>query len=109
VIIKASWLSDQSRELVVLCCLQTLAATPPGLELSHKAVFAGGPLFEVIIQDKCSPSGVARTTSGPVGVFKVFPNDKLAPVRESEKKIRKDFKDVYGNSLDRLRKHLKNK
>jgi hypothetical protein len=53
------------------------------------------------------PSGVARTTSGPVGVFKVLPNDKLAPVSESEHKIRKDFKDVYGDSLDQLRKHLK--
>lgn len=55
------------------------------------------------------PAGVARTTSGPVGVFKVLPNDKLSPVSESEHKIRKDFKAVYGNSLDRVRKHLKNK
>ena len=55
------------------------------------------------------PSGVARTTSGPIGVFKVLPNDKLAPVSESEHKIRKDFKDVYGNSLAQLRKHLKKK
>jgi hypothetical protein len=55
------------------------------------------------------PSGVARTTSGPVGVFKVLPNDKLAPVSESEHKIRKDFKDVYGNSLAQLRKASKNK
>jgi len=36
------------------------------------------------------PSGVARTIGGPVGVFKVLPNDKLAPVSESEHKIRKD-------------------
>ena len=55
------------------------------------------------------PSGVARTIGGPVGVFKVLPNDKLAPVSESEHKIRKDFKDVYGNSLAQVRKHLKNK
>ena len=55
------------------------------------------------------PSGVARTIGGPVGVFKVLPNDKLAPISESEHKIRKDFKDVYANSLDQVRKHLKQK
>jgi len=53
------------------------------------------------------PSGVARTFGGPVGVFKVLANDKLAPISESEHKIRKDFKDLYGNSLDQVRKHLK--
>ena len=53
------------------------------------------------------PSGVARTIGGPVGVFKVLPNDKLAPISESEHKIRKDFKDLYGNSLAQVRKHLK--
>lgn len=52
------------------------------------------------------PSGVARTMGGPVGVFKVLPNDKLAPISESDHKIRKDFKDIYGNSLDQVRKHL---
>ena len=55
------------------------------------------------------PSGIARTFGGPIGVFKVLPNDKLAPISESEHKIRKDFKDVFGNSLDQVRKHLKNK
>jgi len=55
------------------------------------------------------PSGVARSFGGPVGVFKVLPNDKLAPISESEHKIRKDFKDVYGNSLAQVRKHLKEK
>jgi len=55
------------------------------------------------------PSGVARTFGGPVGVFKLLPNEKLAPISESEHKIRKDFKDVFGNSLDQVRKHLKNK
>jgi hypothetical protein len=53
------------------------------------------------------PSGVARTMGGPVGVFKVLPNDKLAPISESDHKIRKDFKDVYGNSLAQVREHLK--
>ena len=53
------------------------------------------------------PSGVARTFGGPVGVFKVLPNDRLAPISESEHKIRKDFKDLYSNSLDQVRKHLK--
>ena len=53
------------------------------------------------------PSGVVRTFGGPVGVFKVLPNDKLAPISESEHKIRIDFKDLYGNSLDQVRKHLK--
>lgn len=55
------------------------------------------------------PSGVASTFGGPVGVFKVLPNDQLAPIGESEHKVRRDFKDMYGNSLDQLRKHLKNK
>jgi hypothetical protein len=55
------------------------------------------------------PTGVARTIGGPVGVFKVLPNDKLAPLSASEHKIRKDFKDMYGNSLDQVRKHLKHK
>jgi hypothetical protein len=53
------------------------------------------------------PSGVARTIGGPVGVFKVLPNDKLAPISESEHKIRKDLKDVYGNLLAQVREHLK--
>jgi hypothetical protein len=53
------------------------------------------------------PSGLARTVGGPVGVFKVLPNGKLAPISESDHKIRKDFKDLYGNSLDQVRKHLK--
>ena len=52
------------------------------------------------------PSGTAWTIGGPVGVFKVLPNDKLAPISESDHKIRKDFKDLYGNLLDQLRKHL---
>ena len=50
------------------------------------------------------PSGVVRTFGGPVGVFKVLPNDKLAPISESDHKIRKDFKDVYGNSLEQVRR-----
>ena len=54
------------------------------------------------------PSGAARTFGGPIGVFKILPNDKLAPISESEHKVRKDFKDMFGNSLDQLRKHLKN-
>jgi len=51
--------------------------------------------------------GIPQTMGGPVGVFKVLPNDKLAPISESDHKIRKDFKDVYGNSLEQVRKHLK--
>lgn len=54
------------------------------------------------------PSGVARTIGGPVGVFRVLQNEKLVPIRDSEHKIRRDFKDQY-NSLDKLRKHLKHK
>jgi hypothetical protein len=46
--------------------------------------------------------------AGGISAEEVLRNDKLAPVSESEHKIRKDFKDVYGNSLDQLRKHLKN-
>lgn len=53
------------------------------------------------------PSGLARTFGGPIGVFKVLKNDKLAPISESDHKIRKDFKDLYGSSLDQVRKHLK--
>lgn len=52
-------------------------------------------------------SGFPHTVGGPVGVFKVLPNDKLAPIGESDHKIRKDFKDLYGNSLAQIRKHLK--
>jgi hypothetical protein len=55
------------------------------------------------------PSGVARTVGGPVGVFRLLQNDKLAPISETEHKIRRDFKDGYANSLDLLRKHLKHK
>ena len=55
------------------------------------------------------PSGGAWTIGGPVGVFKVLPNDNLAPISESDHKIRKDFKDLHGNSVDQLRKHLKNR
>jgi len=53
------------------------------------------------------PSGVARTFGGPIGVFKVLPNDKLAPIRDSENKVRRDFKDKYESSLAVLRRHLK--
>lgn len=53
------------------------------------------------------PSGVARTVGGPVGVFKVLQNDKLSPISDSEHKIRRDFKEIYANSLENLRKHLK--
>ena len=55
------------------------------------------------------PSGVARTIGGPVGVFRVLQNEKLVPISESEHKIRRDFKDQYSHSLDKLRKHLKHK
>jgi len=52
------------------------------------------------------PNGTARTVGGPVGVFKVLSNNKIAPVRESEHRIPKDFKERFGNSLDQIRKHL---
>jgi hypothetical protein len=55
------------------------------------------------------PSGTAQTVGGPVGVFKILQNDKVLPLRESEHRIRKDFKEKYGNSLAELRKHLKRK
>jgi len=79
--------------------VQQFVADYPEYELSQKYVL----LITLY------PSGIARTFGGPVGVFKVLPNDKLAPISESEHKIRKDFKDVFGNSLDQVRKHLKNK
>ena len=62
-------------------------------------------LLIVVLQ----PTGTAWTMGGPVGVFKVLNNDKLIPVRESEHRIHKDFKEKYGNSLERLRRHLKQK
>ena len=55
------------------------------------------------------PTGTAWTMGGPIGVFRVIKNDKVEPVRESEHRIHKDFKETYGNSLERLRKHLKQK
>lgn len=58
------------------------------------------------------PSGAARTFGGPVGVFKVLQNDKLAPIAETKHRghrIRRDFKELYGDSLAILRKHLKQK
>lgn len=53
------------------------------------------------------PAGTARTIGGPVGVFRILQNEKVVPLRESEHRIRKDFKEEYGNSLELLRKHLK--
>lgn len=55
------------------------------------------------------PTGTAWTIGGPVGVFRVVNDDKVVPVRESEHRVHKDFKEKYGNSLERLRKHLKRK
>jgi hypothetical protein len=58
------------------------------------------------------PSGAARTFGGPVGDFRVQQNDKLAGVAETrhrDHKVRRDFKELYGNSLENLRKHLKEK
>lgn len=55
------------------------------------------------------PNGTAGTIGGPVGAFRIIGDDTLLPVRESEHRILKDFKDNYGNSLERLRKHLKDK
>jgi len=54
------------------------------------------------------PTGAARTFGGPVGVFKVE-NGKVLPIRDTEHRIKKDFKETYGNSLDRLKRHLKRK
>jgi len=53
------------------------------------------------------PSGVASIAGGPVGVFTVDKNGKALPLTESEHRLRKDFQEKYGNSLDQLRKHLK--
>ncbi len=71
----------------------------PGYELNQK----------YLLLINLYPSGVAGVVGGPVGVFKVLPNDKLAPISESEHKIRRDFKDAYGNSLIKLRTHLQQK
>ena len=53
------------------------------------------------------PSGVAHTFGGPIGVFRVLEDDKLVPIGESEHRTRRDFKDLYGNSLETLRTHFK--
>jgi hypothetical protein len=52
------------------------------------------------------PAGTARTVGGPVGVFRVLPNNKIVPVHESEHRIPKDLKERFGNSLDEIRKAL---
>lgn len=51
------------------------------------------------------PSGTAQTIGGPIGVFRILQNDKVLPIRESEHRIHKDFKEKYGSSLGELRKH----
>ena len=56
---------------------------------------------------KLYSNGTAWTVGGPVGVFKILHNDKVLPVRESGHQIQKDFKEKHGNSLERLRAHLK--
>lgn len=53
------------------------------------------------------PSGVARTLGGPVGVFNIDSKGQALPVSESDHRVRKDFKEKYGNSLDSLRKSIK--
>ncbi len=54
------------------------------------------------------PSGSVHTLGGPVGVFTITERgDKAFPLRESEHRVIKDFAQVYGNSLDELRKQLK--
>lgn len=53
------------------------------------------------------PNGTANTIGGPVGVFRILDNDQLLPVLASDHKVQEDFKEKYGNSLDRLRKHLR--
>jgi len=82
-----------------------------GVEVQQ--VVAGYPEYEFnqkyVLLINVYSSRFPETMGGPVGVFKVLPNDKLAPIGESDHKIRKDFKDVYGNSLDQIRKHLKTK
>ncbi len=55
------------------------------------------------------PNGTAITVGGPVGVFRILDNDKVIPVKESDHRILKDFKEKHGNSLERLRKHLKDR
>ena len=80
--------------------LRQLVEDYPEYELNQKYV---------LLLLKLYPAGVAQTFGGPIGVFRVLPNDELAPIWESEHRIRRDFKDVYGNSLERVRKHLKHK
>jgi len=55
------------------------------------------------------PSGLAWTLGGPVGVFRVVNKDELVPVRESDHRIHKDFKEKYRSSLRVLKNHLKQK
>jgi len=53
------------------------------------------------------PPGVARTMGGPVGVFTIGQNGNLKPVRENGHRIRKDFREKYGDSLENVKSHFK--
>ena len=53
-----------------------------------------------------NPAGTAWTMGGPVGVFKVDKHERLEPVRPSDHRVHKDFKEKYGNSLEQLSYYL---
>ena len=55
------------------------------------------------------PTGTAETLGGPVGVFRLNAQGKALPVGESSHLLRKEFKERFGNSPDRLRTRLRKK
>ena len=49
------------------------------------------------------PTGVAETIGGPVGVFRLDDRGNALPVSDSSHLLKKEFKDKFGNSPERLR------
>lgn len=49
------------------------------------------------------PTGVAETLGGPVGVFRLNDKGNALPLSESSHLLKKEFKEKFGNSPERLR------
>jgi len=53
------------------------------------------------------PNRVALTAGGPLGVFTIANGDRLIPFSNSSDKIKEGVESKFGNSLARLKHHLK--
>lgn len=53
------------------------------------------------------PSGLALTAGGPVGVFRISENGKLAPLTDEPHQLRDGIKNKYKDSLDEVRIRIK--